>query len=85
MSDIEQKVKEIIVKRLGVNEEQITPDASFIDNLGADSLDSVELIMEFEEAFKDEMGGVEIPENEAESLTTVGAVIDYIKSKSKNA
>ncbi len=81
MSDIEQKVKEIIVKQLGVNEEQITPEASFIDDLGADSLDSVELIMALEEEFKDQMGGAEIPESDAEKLTTVGAVIDYIKSK----
>ena len=81
MSDIEQKVKEIIVKQLGVNEEQITPEASFIDDLGADSLDSVELIMALEEEFKDQMGGAESPESDAEKLTTVGAVIDYIKSK----
>ena len=78
MSDIEQKVKEIIVKQLGVNEEQITPEASFIDDLGADSLDSVELIMALEEEFKDQMGGAEIPESDAEKLTTVGAVVDYI-------
>ncbi len=81
MSDIEQRVKEIIVKQLGVNEEQITPEASFIDDLGADSLDSVELIMALEEEFKDQMGGAEIPESDAEKLTTVGAVVDYIKSK----
>ena len=81
MSDIEQKVKEIIVKQLGVNEEQITPEASFIDALGADSLDSVELIMALQEEFKDQMGGAEIPESDAEKLTTVGAVVDYIKSK----
>lgn len=81
MSDIEQRVKEIIVKQLGVNEEQITPEASFIDDLGADSLDSVELIMALEEEFKDQMNGAEIPESDAEKLTTVGAVIDYIKSK----
>ncbi|MBE6414742.1 MAG: acyl carrier protein [Verrucomicrobiaceae bacterium] len=81
MSDIEQKVKEIIVKQLSVNEEQITPEASFIDDLGADSLDSVELIMALEEEFKDQMGGAEIPESDAEKLTTVGAVVDYIKSK----
>ena len=83
MSDIEQRVKEIIVNQLNVNEEQITPEASFIDDLGADSLDTVELIMAFEEAFKDQMGGEEIPESDAEQLTTVGKVIDYIKSKSK--
>ena len=83
MSDIEQRVKEIIVNQLNVNEEQITPEASFIDDLGADSLDTVELIMAFEEEFKDQMGGEESPESDAEKLTTVGKVIDYIKSKSK--
>ena len=71
MSDIEQRVKEIIVNQLNVNEEQITPEASFIDDLGADSLDTVELIMAFEEEFKDQMGGEEIPESDAEKLTTV--------------
>ena len=83
MSDIEQRVKEIIVNQLNVNEEQITPEASFIDDLGADSLDTVELIMAFEEEFKDQMGGEEIPESAAQKLTTLGKVIDYIKSKSK--
>ena len=82
MSDIEQRVKEIIVNQLNVNEEQITPEASFIDDLGADSLDTVELIMAFEEEFKDEIDG-EIPESDAENLTTVGKVIEYIDSKRK--
>lgn len=77
---IEQRVKEIIVNQLNVNEEQITPQASFLDDLGADSLDTVELIMAFEEEFKDEIKG-EIPEADAEKLQTVGQVIDYIKSK----
>jgi acyl carrier protein len=72
---IDQRVKEIIV-----NEEQITPQASFIDDLGADSLDTVELIMAFEEEFKDEIKG-EIPESDAEKLQTVGQVTDYIKAK----
>ena len=83
MSDqksIEQRVKEIIVNQLNVNEEQITPEASFLDDLGADSLDTVELIMAFEEEFKDEIKG-EIPEADAEKLQTVGQVIDYIKGK----
>ncbi len=80
MSDIEKRVKEIIVNQLNVNEEQITPEASFIDDLGADSLDTVELIMAFEEEFKDEIAG-EIPESEAEKLKTVGDVINYIKSR----
>jgi acyl carrier protein len=77
---IEQRVKEIIVNQLNVNEEQITPQASFLDDLGADSLDTVELIMAFEEEFKDEIKG-EIPEADAEKLKTVGQVIDYIKGK----
>lgn len=77
---IEQRVKDIIVNQLNVNEEQVTPEASFLDDLGADSLDIVELIMAFEEEFKDEIDG-EIPESEAEKLQTVGDVINYIKSK----
>jgi acyl carrier protein len=78
---IEQRVKDIIVSQLNVNEEQVTPQASFLDDLGADSLDLVELIMAFEEEFKNEIKG-EIPEAEAEKLTTVGQVVDYIKAKS---
>ena len=77
---IEQRVKEIIVNQLNVNEEQITPKASFLDDLGADSLDTVELIMAFEEEFKEELGG-EIPEAEAEKLLSVGEVISYIRAK----
>jgi acyl carrier protein len=82
MSDktIEQRVKEIIVNQLNVNEEQITPQASFLDDLGADSLDTVELIMAFEEEFKEEING-EIPEAEAKKLQTVGDVIAYIDAK----
>jgi len=79
---IEQRVKKIIVNQLNVNEEQITPEASFLDDLGADSLDTVELIMAFEEEFKDEIKG-EIPEAEAEKLQTVGDVIMYINDKAK--
>ena len=79
-SKLEERVKEIIVEQLGVNAEQVTPEASFIDDLGADSLDTVELIMAFEEEFKDEIKG-EIPESDAEKLQTVGQVIDYIKAK----
>ncbi|MDP0499451.1 MAG: acyl carrier protein [Verrucomicrobiota bacterium JB022] len=78
---IEDRVKDIIVKQLNVNEEQITPEASFIEDLGADSLDVVELVMAFEDEFSDELGG-EIPESEAEKLQTVGDVTNYIKSKS---
>lgn len=84
MADIEQRVKDIIVNQLNVKESEITPEASFIDDLGADSLDTVQLIMTFEEEFKDEING-EIPENEAEKLTTVGKVIDYIKSRANKA
>lgn len=73
---LEEKVKEIIVEQLGVNAEQVTPEASFIDDLGADSLDTVELVMAFEEEF-----GAEIPDEDAEKLTTVGAVISYLKEK----
>jgi acyl carrier protein len=78
---IEERVKEIIVNQLNVNEEQVTPEASFLDDLGADSLDTVELIMAFEEEFKDQIDG-EIPEADAEKLLTVGSVVEYLKSKS---
>lgn len=75
---IEQKVKSIIVEQLGVNPEEVTRDASFIDDLGADSLDTVELVMAFEEEFD-----AEIPDEEAEKLKTVGDAIDYIEKKMK--
>ena len=78
---IEQRVKDIIVAQLNVNEEQVTPEASFLEDLGADSLDTVELIMAFEEEFKNEIKG-EIPESESEKLQTVGDVIAYINAKS---
>jgi acyl carrier protein len=82
MSDqtIEQRVKTIIVDQLNVNEEQVTAEASFLDDLGADSLDTVELIMAFEEEFSDEIDG-EIPEADAEKLQNVGDVIKYITEK----
>ena len=67
---LEDKVKDIIVEQLGVNKDQVTPEASFIEDLGADSLDTVELVMAFEEEF-----GAEIPDEDAEKLTTVGAVM----------
>ena len=73
---LEEKVREIIVEQLGVNAEQVTPEASFIEDLGADSLDTVELVMAFEEEF-----GAEIPDEDAEKLQTVGAVIAYLKEK----
>ena len=75
-SKSEARVKEIIVEQLGVNADQVTTEASFIDDLGADSLDTVELIMAFEEEF-----GAEIPDDDAEKLTSVGKVIEYLKSK----
>lgn len=77
---IEQRVKDIIVQQLNVNEEQLTPEASFMGDLGADSLDLVELIMAFEEEFKDEING-EIPEADSQKLQTVGQVIEYIVAK----
>jgi acyl carrier protein len=73
---LEDKVKEIIVEQLGVNADQVTPEASFTEDLGADSLDTVELVMAFEEEF-----GQEIPDEEAEKLKTVGTVIEYLKGK----
>jgi acyl carrier protein len=79
---IEERVRSIIVDQLNVNEEQVTLEASFIDDLGCDSLDNVELIMAFVEAFSDEIDG-EIPEADAEKLTTVGDVVKYISEKSE--
>ena len=79
-ADIEQKVKDIIVEQLGVNAEEVTRNASFIDDLGADSLDTVELVMAFEEEFN-----AEIPDEEAEKLKTVGDAIDYIQKKTAKA
>ena len=69
------KVKEVIMDKLGADEDKINIEASFVDDLGADSLDTVELIMQFEEEF-----GMEIPDEEAEKLTTVGSAVDYIDS-----
>jgi acyl carrier protein len=76
MADIEKKVKEIIVSKLGVDEAQITLEASFTNDLGADSLDTVELVMEFEKAFN-----VQIPDEDAEKISTVGDAVSYLKSK----
>ena len=73
---IEQKVKDIIVEQLGVNADQVTPDAKFIEDLGADSLDTVELVMALEEEFE-----IEIPDEDAEKITTVHQAIDYINER----
>ena len=78
--NLEDRIKKIIVDQLNVNEEQVTPEASFVDDLGADSLDLVELIMSLEDEFKEEVGG-EIPEADSEKLATVGDVLNYIKEK----
>ena len=75
---VSDKVKSIIVEQLGVDEEEVTPDASFVDDLGADSLDTVELVMEFEEEFD-----ITIPDEEAEKIQTVGQAISYIEEHSK--
>ena len=76
---VSDKVKSIIVEQLGVDEEEVTPDASFVDDLGADSLDTVELVMAFEEEF-----GIEIPDDAAEKIQTVGDAIGFIKSNAKS-
>ena len=74
---IEEKVKDIIVEQLGVNPEQVTPSASFIEDLGADSLDTVELVMALEEEFE-----IDIPDEEAEKIVTFQDVLNYIKAHS---
>lgn len=81
MSDksIEEKVKDIITEQLGVSADTVTTDAKFIEDLGADSLDTVELVMAFEEEF-----GIEVPDEEAEKLTTVGEVITYIDGQKES-
>ncbi|HEC17606.1 MAG TPA: acyl carrier protein [Sedimenticola sp.] len=73
MSTIEERVRETVVEQLGVKEEEVTLDASFVDDLGADSLDTVELVMALEEAFE-----TEIPDEDAEKITTVQQAIDYV-------
>ncbi len=75
MENIEEKVKEIIADRLGVDPDEVTPEASFVEDLGADSLDTVELVMALEEEF-----GIEIPDEDAENIKTVGDAIEYIKN-----
>ncbi|MEO2068360.1 MAG: acyl carrier protein [Desulfurobacteriaceae bacterium] len=74
MENIEQKVKEIVADRLGVDPDEVTPEASFVEDLGADSLDQVELVMALEEEF-----GIEIPDEDAEKIQTVGDAIEYIQ------
>ncbi|HIF14049.1 MAG TPA: acyl carrier protein [Bacteroidetes bacterium] len=74
MSEIASKVKEIIVDKLGVDDSEVTPEASFTNDLGADSLDTVELIMEFEKEFN-----ISIPDEEAENIATVGQAIDFLE------
>ncbi|MAS92579.1 MAG: acyl carrier protein [Verrucomicrobiales bacterium] len=77
-ASIEEKVKNIIVEQLGVSEDQVKPEAKFIEDLGADSLDTVELVMAFEEEFD-----ITVPDEEAEKLTSVGEVIAYVDEQSK--
>jgi acyl carrier protein len=76
---VQEKVKEIIAEQLGVKKEEVTEDAKFIDDLGADSLDTVELVMALEEEF-----GIEIPDEDAEKMVTVGEAIKYIEQKASN-
>lgn len=73
---VDEKVKEIIAKQLGVNPAEVTPEASFVEDLGADSLDTVELVMAFEEAFN-----IEIPDEDAEKIAKVKDAVEYIKNK----
>ncbi|MDC0947989.1 acyl carrier protein [Gammaproteobacteria bacterium] len=79
MSTIEERVKRIVVEQLGVGEEQVSADASFVDDLGADSLDTVELVMALEEEFE-----TEIPDDQAENITTVRQAIDFINANVKS-
>ena len=76
MSNVEDQVKKIVVEHLGIDESKVSPDAKFIDDLGADSLDTVELVMAFEEKFS-----IEIPDDAAETILTVKNAIDFIESK----
>lgn len=78
MASVDDKVKQIIVEQLGVDEAEVTPSASFVDDLGADSLDTVELVMAFEEAFD-----IEIPDEDAEKIRTVQDAVDYITKNAK--
>lgn len=80
MAAVEEKIKQIIVEQLGVDEGEVTANASFVDDLGADSLDTVELVMAFEEAFE-----LEIPDEDAEKIRTVKDAVDYISTHAKSA
>jgi acyl carrier protein len=77
MSSTEERVKKVVVEQLGVKEEEVTNEASFVDDLGADSLDTVELVMALEEEFE-----TEIPDEEAEKITTVQLAVDYVNAQS---
>jgi acyl carrier protein len=79
MASVEEKVKQIIVEQLGVEESEVTPTASFVDDLGADSLDTVELVMALEESFE-----ITIPDEDAEKIQTVKQAIDYIQAHTKS-
>ncbi|QQR69640.1 MAG: acyl carrier protein [Alphaproteobacteria bacterium] len=79
MSDISERVKQIVIEHLGVEESKVAENASFIDDLGADSLDTVELVMAFEEEF-----GIEIPDDAAEKIATIKDAVDYISSKKES-
>jgi len=78
MAPVDDKVKQIIVEQLGVDEGEVTPNASFVDDLGADSLDTVELVLAFEEAFE-----IEIPDEDAEKIRTVRDVLEYVEKNAK--
>ena len=77
MATVEERVKKIIAEQLGVEEDEVTPEASFVEDLGADSLDTVDLVMALEEEFS-----IEIPDEDAEKILTVGKALEYIKEKS---
>jgi len=78
MVNIDERVKDLVVEQLGVSQDQVSPQASFIDDLGADSLDTVELVMAFEEEF-----GIDIPDEDAEKMVTVNDAIKYLEENSK--
>jgi acyl carrier protein len=78
MANAEEKIKEIIAEQLGVNKEEVKPESSFVDDLGADSLDTVEIVMALEEEF-----GIEIPDEDAEKMSTVKEAVSYIEDKVK--